>query len=141
MIKCRSCEEFKDLSEFAYRGGGRKGLQADCNECSRVRARTFRQDTRNKVSEYKLAKGCECCGFVAKHSSQLDLDHIDPETKTYKGAHKAYDAGWSWSRVEQEIAKCTVLCKNCHALRTYEEGHWKNAATTVRMRQSGLDTV
>ena len=139
MQKCRICGTFKDASEFSYRGGGRKGLQADCLECSRVRAREYRQATRDKVATYKLSKGCEVCGFQAQHSCQLDLDHIDPATKTYKGSHKSYDAGWSWERVEKEIAKCTVLCKNCHSLRTYEEGHWINEHTTVRMRQSGLD--
>lgn len=140
MRKCRLCGLEKLEDEFRLRGGGRLGLQADCTECTNKRAREFRQQTRNKVSEYKLNKGCEGCGFEATHSCQLDLDHIDPETKTYKGAHKAYDAGWSWDRVEQELAKCTVLCKNCHALRTHEEEHWKNPQTTVRMRQSGSDS-
>lgn len=140
MRECRECKELKDETAFFYRGGGRKGLQADCVDCSRKRAREYRQATRNRVASYKLEKGCEFCGFQAKHSCQLDLDHIDPITKTYKGSHKSYDAGWSWERVEKEIAKCTVLCKNCHALRTYEEGHWKNTATSIHMRQSSAQT-
>ena len=131
---CRSCNETKEDSDFTRRGGGRLGLQADCNTCSIKRARDYRQDTRNRVGLYKLEKGCEDCGFKAAHSCQLDLDHVDPETKTYKGAHKAFDAGWSWSRIEAELTKCRVLCKNCHALRTYNERHWENFYTTVRMR-------
>lgn len=134
MTICRMCNQDKPDAEFFYRGGGRSGKQADCQDCSRKRAREYRQQMRDRVSEYKLVKGCEVCGFKAKHSCQLDLDHIDPATKTYKGAHKAYDAGWSWGRIEAELAKCVVTCKNCHALRTYEEQHWKNAHTTVRMR-------
>lgn len=140
MRVCCTCGEEKSDENYAYRGGGRKGLQAECMACSRERARTYRQEIRNKVSLYKLSKGCECCGFSAAHPCQLDLDHVDPSTKTYKGAHKAYDAGWSWKRVEQELAKCTVLCNNCHSLRTHEEGHWRNTFTDIRMRQSGLDT-
>jgi hypothetical protein len=134
MIKCRTCLEDKPKENFFYRGGGRSGVQADCKDCSRKRARDYRQDQRDKVGSYKLSKGCECCGFKAKHPCQLDLDHIDPESKTYKGSHKSYDAGWSWDRIEQELAKCKVLCKNCHALRTYEEGHWENTHTSIRMR-------
>jgi len=134
---CRICGTNKVEDDFRLRGGGRKGLQADCTECTNKRAREYRQETRNRVGGYKMKIGCECCGFKATHPCQLDLDHIDPATKTYSGAHKAYDAGWSWERVEQELAKCTVLCKNCHALRTYQEEHWKNEYTTVRMRQSG----
>lgn len=135
---CRSCKSDLPEEEFFYRGGSRKGLQADCRDCSRKRAREYRQKMRDRVTEYKMNKGCEVCGFQAEHSCQLDLDHIDPVTKTYKGSHKAYDAGWSWKRIEAELAKCVVTCKNCHALRTYNEKHWLNEHTSVRMRQSGL---
>lgn len=134
MIKCRTCLEERPEENFFYRGGGRKGVQADCKDCSRKRARDYRQEQRDKVGSYKMTKGCEICGFKAKHPCQLDLDHIDPSTKEYKGSHKSYDAGWSWERIEKEMAKCVVTCKNCHALRTFEEGHWENEHTIVRMR-------
>jgi hypothetical protein len=140
MRQCRTCLENKPEEEYFYRGGGRKGLQADCKDCSRKVARKFRQVTRDKVGAYKMTKGCEVCGFKAEHPCQLDLDHIDPKTKTYKGSHKAYDAGWSWERVEKELAKCVVTCKNCHALRTYNEGHWENEHTSLRMRQSSAQS-
>ena len=133
-LSCRVCLEEKPEENFFYRGGGRMGLQTECKECSRKRARDYRQVNRDKVSIYKLDLGCEVCGFKAKNSCQLDLDHRDPSTKTYKGSHKSYDAGWSWIRIEQELAKCIVTCKNCHALRTHEEGHWKNVHTSISMR-------
>lgn len=140
MRKCRTCLEEKDEKEFFYRGGGRKGQQADCRECSRERAREYRQSIRDRVGEYKMSKGCEVCGFKAEHPCQLDLDHKDPTTKTYKGSHKSYDAGWSWKRVEEELAKCVITCKNCHSLRTYKEGHWKNEHTDISMRQSSAQS-
>lgn len=140
MPQCRLCNKEKPEESFRLRGGGRKGLQADCTECTNRRAREYRQSARDRVGLYKLGKGCECCGFKAEHPCQLDLDHLDPNTKTYKGAHKSYDAGWSWKRIEREISLCQVLCKNCHALRTYEERHWENFHTTVRMRQSSAQT-
>ena len=140
MKKCRTCNELKSEEHFAYRGGGRNDQQADCKECSRKLAREFKQNTRNKVNEYKLSKGCEICGFKAAHPCQLDLDHKNPDTKTYKGSHKAYDAGWSWERVTEELQKCTVTCKNCHALRTHIEGHWKNTYSDIDMRQSSAQS-
>lgn len=140
MRLCRTCQQTLSDCEFCYRGGSRKGLQADCKACSRERARTYRQEQRAKVAAYKLSIGCEVCGFKAEHSCQLDLDHIDPDSKEYKGSHKAYDAGWSWGRIEKELAKCTVTCKNCHALRTHTEGHWKNEYTDISMRQSSAQT-
>ncbi len=136
MKECKSCKNMKPLAEYYKRGGKRSGTQQECKVCAAKRAREYKQKMRDKVSAYKLGVGCEVCGFVPEHPCQLDLDHIDPDTKEYKGSHKAYDAGWSWERIVLELRKCNVLCKNCHALRTYKEGHWKNEYTTVRMRQS-----
>jgi hypothetical protein len=133
---CPKCLEEHPIEEFSYRGGGRTGVQHECKSCSRKRARDYRQIQRDRVGLYKMDKGCEVCGFQAQHPCQLDLDHIDPATKTYKGSHKAYDAGWSWERIEKELAKCVVTCKNCHSLRTHEEGHWRNEYTDISMRQS-----
>lgn len=138
-LTCRTCGETKEFYLFFQRGGNRKGFQGECRECQNKRAREYRQRMRDYVGVYKMDKGCEVCGFQARHPCQLDLDHIDPKTKTYKGSHKSYDAGWSKERVDLELAKCVVTCKNCHALRTYKEGHWKNEHTSIRMRQSGLD--
>lgn len=133
---CKKCNQDKLESEFYNRGGSRKGRQNMCRECSARIAREYRQAQRDKVAQYKMAKGCELCSFKAVIPAQLDLDHVDPSTKTYKGSHKSYDAGWSWERIEAELAKCQVVCKNCHALRTHEEGHWKNPTTDIQMRQS-----
>lgn len=68
-----------------------------------------------------LAKNgpCRQCGS----SERLEVDHIDPSLKV---SH----AVWSWSkpRREAELAKCQVLCHDCHAKKT---GHQN------RLRQTG----
>jgi hypothetical protein len=34
--------------------------------------------------------------------------------------------GWPWSTVRAEIAKCEVVCSNCHRRRTYDrQGSWR----------------
>lgn len=124
---CRTCSKELSIEHFCYRGGTRKGLQADCKSCSNRRARTYRQSTRDRISKFKMERGCELCSFKASHPCQLDLDHVDPMTKAYKGSHKSFDAGWSWARIEKELAKCQVICKNCHSLKTYMNGDWINS--------------
>lgn len=50
-------------------------------------------------------------------TSGLDIDHIDP-------ADKAEDwtlAGLSDAKVEVEIAKCQLLCADCHAFKSIVE--------------------
>lgn len=136
MRECKSCLAMLPEEEFYNRGGGRSGLQTECRTCASKRAREFRQHSRDVVGRWKMMKGCSCCGFKAKHPCQLDLHHTDPSTKTYKGSHKAYDAGWSMKRIKLELAKCVVVCKNCHSLETQESGHWKNTYTDIHMRQS-----
>jgi hypothetical protein len=49
----------------------------------------------------------------------MDFDHRDSETKTGNVSNmvKRYNAGLA--RLLDEIAKCDVVCSNCHRLRTH----------------------
>jgi 5-methylcytosine-specific restriction endonuclease McrA len=57
-------------------------------------------------------KSCAACGS----RERLELDHVDPSKKT---SHSI----WSWSpeRREAEIAKCQVLCRPCHQLKSIDD--------------------
>jgi len=84
--------------------------------------RDRRHFNRKLVGRWKLRKGCSSCDFKARHSFQLELDHIVwGVTKKYKGTDRAFEAHWSKERIKRELSKCQVLCKNCHALKTYRE--------------------
>ena len=81
---------------------------------------------RNMMNKIKTDKGCEMCGYNAHHVA-LQFDHIDPETK-YRDANGNLKSpssmfSYSQSKILAEIAKCRVLCANCHAIHTYESGH------------------
>ena len=132
---CKECGEEFPKTNF-HRSSKSGILNPRCKACAAKRAREYRQAGRDYVSKYKLSVGCQMCGFVPEHPCQLDLHHLNPEDKTYKGDHKSYDAGWSRERIDNEIAKCIVVCKNCHALETHKLGHWKNTATDISMRHS-----
>ncbi len=74
--------------------------------------RTKHRDYRDAV---KMAIGCELCGY-AEHPTALQFDHIDPTTKCFSlGRSK----GVSFQRMKDEIAKCRVLCANCHMIYTH----------------------
>ena len=55
---------------------------------------------------------CSCC--PESDSCCLDFHHLDPETKTIAVA-EAVRYSWSVERLMEEIAKCIVVCRNCHA--------------------------
>jgi len=86
---------------------------------------TETETTRQITNRIKVSLGCESCGYNA-HPSALQFDHIDPATKyrTRKGAlvHLSDMIGggrYSLETVLAEIAKCRVLCANCHAVHTH----------------------
>lgn len=55
---------------------------------------------------------CVDCGSIER----LELDHIDPMTKA---SHNIWS--WSWKRIAEETAKCQVLCRACHEIKSAEE--------------------
>ena len=79
---------------------------------------------------------CKDCGGIFQ-PHQMDFDHRDPSTKVF---------GLTWSRAMlasrhrllQEIAKCDIVCANCHAIRTYVQ----QADRWARRRAAGelIDT-
>lgn len=119
MKTCNTCKERKELSEFHKRGGKRKSLQANCKSCDIEKTKAHRKRMRTLVGRWKMQKGCSHCNFKAVSQYQLDLDHIDPKTKTNKGNSRAIEPSWSLKRIKEELSKCQVLCKNCHALKTF----------------------
>ncbi|NUT57631.1 MAG: hypothetical protein HOQ00_02100 [Agromyces sp.] len=64
----------------------------------------------------------------------LDFDHGEGSAKSAE-VMKLAKAGYSWARVRDEIAKCDVRCRNCHAKVTYERmgETWR----TALMRRAG----
>lgn len=66
------------------------------------------------VDAYKLAKGCTDCGY-ATHPAALDFDHL-PGTTKVRDIKSGQQLGWA--ALQAEVAKCEVVCANCHRIRT-----------------------
>ena len=85
----------------------------------------------------KKKNGCEDCGFNA-HPSALDLDHIDPRTKhvtrTGRRQNPSSMTTYSPEIFALELAKCRVLCSNCHKIHTFfqNEARKKNGERISR---------
>ena len=50
----------------------------------------------------------------------MHYDHKDPSQKEFT-VSKMYQSCNSLEKIKKEIAKCDVVCANCHAIRTYEQ--------------------
>lgn len=60
--------------------------------------------------EYK-GNRCEICGYN-KCGRALSFHHLDPKQKEFGLSDKGLTR--SWSKIENEINKCVLLCANCH---------------------------
>jgi hypothetical protein len=69
------------------------------------------------LKEYKSTLKCEIC--EENHPACLEFHHINPEEKKFSiGRMKDF---MSWRLLKEEIAKCRVLCANCHRKEHYEQ--------------------
>lgn len=64
---------------------------------------------------------CTDCGGWFEHF-QMDFDHRDRSLKSFEITGKYHT---SKKRLLAEIAKCDVVCANCHRLRTARQLGWK----------------
>jgi hypothetical protein len=48
----------------------------------------------------------------------MDFDHRDPDTKRYTVTRMIGRAGTE--TILAEVAKCDIVCANCHRLRTFD---------------------
>lgn len=71
----------------------------------------------NKTAMIQEAKNKPCmdCG-IKYHPYIMHFDHRDPSTKRKSLAQMGT---YSLAHIREEIAKCDVVCANCHGMRTY----------------------
>lgn len=118
---CIVCNKNKQQSSGSCDKGKNKGKKIyknTCTSCSlkknivRTNKVRLRNKTRMKLRKYPWAEHkkdyCENCGFIALHSCQLDIDHID-------GNHNNNDS-----------SNYKTLCANCHRLKTYICKDWES---------------
>ena len=88
--------------------------------------RARKRHHRRRMTEHRalLAKmkdaPCADCGGRFP-SCVMDFDHRDPATKIKSVANLLAKP---WSVVMDEIAKCDLVCANCHRIRTSERKQW-----------------
>lgn len=62
-------------------------------------------------------KPCQDCG-LSYPSYVMDFDHRDSKDKLRNIAYLPV-LGWSENKILKEIAKCDLVCSNCHRIRTH----------------------
>lgn len=79
-----------------------------------------RKKYKEKILKLKReSNGCKKCGWK-NHSEILQYHHKDKSTKKFKMSVGNL-ASYKWESVLEEIAKCDLLCPNCHFWLHYQE--------------------
>jgi len=74
------------------------------------RANRRRDEIRSKIIAYKRSHPCKC---GESHPAALDFHHANGNKEFT--VSRAYSDCYSWKRIEKEISKCEMICRNCHA--------------------------
>lgn len=109
----------REASRRWYSKNKQKQLDANMRRIKKL-SEWFRQ--------YKATLQCAQCG--ENHPACLDFHHNDPKEKenaVYWGVHHAR---WGRQKIMAEIAKCTVLCANCHRKLHWD---WANSAKILEI--------
>lgn len=128
MKRCSSCSETKPYEEF-YRQGSR--YQAYCKACKSKKAKNYYQENQPRFLENRLRrkenlyrwywelKSAPCADCKSSyHPVVMQWDHV-AEGKV-NDVSRLVTNGSRKETILAEIAKCELVCANCHAMRTYK---------------------
>lgn len=128
--ECPRCGKRLPLSDFGVRTNGKP--QHWCRRCHSAYQRDYYQRykdyyialqnervkrNRNGIRKAKRVPRADC-GKRYPHYV-MDFDHRPGEKKSFNLAIAAGQTRLSWEKIAAEIAKCDVVCANCHRIRTH----------------------
>lgn len=130
--RCPKCSELKPLSLFNKCTKAGDGVQGYCQSCmnllskddyhayrkdsSRTRQKQNNENLREKINALK-SNPCTDCGGIF-HPICMDFDHLPQFHKEYPIAEMVRRR-MAWATIMSEIAKCELVCANCHRFRTF----------------------
>jgi 5-methylcytosine-specific restriction endonuclease McrA len=80
----------------------------------RRRNAEYTRKNREFLVTYKLDHGCARCGFNG-HPAALEFHHLNPAEKSFR-LSEANTGTYGMEKILEEIAKCEILCANCHRI-------------------------
>jgi len=135
MKQCGHCKDILELSSFSKCARHKDGLQKACKKCMseyaykryrkdgawkaqlQQRNRESREVSRQYVTELLVRSKCADCGEA--DPVVLDFHHVSGVK--VKEVSIIKNCSYSLERVKAEIAKCIIVCANCHRRRHAKE--------------------
>lgn len=121
---CSGCKIEQQAQEFANSYKSADGLQSYCKTCKSIRDETRKETLRGGIKKwirnFKESAGCADCPENAKWHDywRLDFDHVKG-VKLFNVSAAGNSYTYTFDEIKDEIAKCEVVCSNCHRDRTH----------------------
>lgn len=118
-LLCNVCGQDKPVEDFPKDSSRKTGRREQCRLCYNERAAMYQERQRQRRREWmdELKSGpCADCGHTFPPVC-MDFDHLGDD-KTQIVSRLVYGNA-SKARVLAEIAKCELVCSNCHRIRTF----------------------
>lgn len=125
--RCSSCRLDKNFSDYWKSSRYKDGLSYKCKDCSRRDTKSVIDAKRKAVHGYLSLNPCVDCG--EPDSVVLQFDHV--RGRKLGNVSAMVSAAKPLKLISEEIAKCDVVCGNCHKRRTTKQfGHlpWLDTA-------------
>lgn len=133
MVKeCTLCKTVQNVGAFCKSSKSSDGFHSVCKNCDRLSKQAYYQKYKKQINQKQnikraeqlawfrsLKAGLKCirCGF--DNPAALDFHHRDASQKLFTISGRVRST--SRENIIQEIAKCDVLCSNCHRIEHYDE--------------------
>lgn len=120
--KCKSCYNTANIQRATIRGDEFKEYQRNYHKTVKSKRRKeIREENLKKVRSLKEQSPCADCKVSYPHYV-MDFDHLRDKVESV-GSMLSSTNGWE--TIKLEIAKCELLCSNCHRKRTWLRAHEK----------------
>ena len=129
--KCHRCNLDKDGIDFPKNSTHSDGKGSYCLSCQKLYVRAHYSNNKKQYMDRNIKRGiaakslidslknspCKDCG-VNYPPYVMDFDHLD-DKRIDVSRMKTY----SDETIKEEIAKCDLVCANCHRIRTWSRSH------------------
>lgn len=132
-VRCTHCKLLKLRSDFSIDRRRKEGRSTWCKSCHREYREVNREHRQLQRQQYKSKRRefvwkmkqhpCTDCGSTF-HPAAMQFDHLPSFTKSANISRLVQSYGdMNDQRLLDEIAKCELVCANCHAIRSWERLH------------------
>jgi 5-methylcytosine-specific restriction endonuclease McrA len=100
----------------------------------KVQRAALKEENRVRLLAYPMTHPCVDCGMA--NLVVLEFDHV--RDKRWNITYTV-GAGFPWSTIEAEIAKCQVRCANCHRIKTARERGYYDQKVKGQLFEESLE--